>query len=504
MFVRKKKNKSGVISVQVIDKSYGRYVVIKSIGSSANERQVEALLAAGRRWIDEQLGQNQIDFENKDDLAKLVFNSIQSIQLAGIDLLLGKIFEQIGFDKIKDEIFKHLVFYRLLYPVSKLKTTEYLYRYQQIDWDEDKVYRYLDRLHSTQKELVQQISYAHTLKILGGEPHIVFYDVTTLYFEIEQEDEFRQTGFSKEGKHQNPQIVLGLLVSKGGYPLAYDVFDGKKFEGHTLLPLIDAFKAKYQLDTLVVVADAGLLSSNNIEQLRLKKYEFIIGARIKNETHAIQKQILAHTYKNGNTKIFPKQAGLRLVVSYSHKRATKDAANRERGLRRLEKLIRQGKLTKSSINNKGYNKYLKLSGRITVSIDYEKYKKDTVWDGLKGFYTNSSLPVDDIIDNYNQLWQIERAFRVSKTELKIRPICHRLPRRIEAHICLTFVAYKVYKEPERQLKERNAAISATKAIEIASFIFSITARLPQSKQTITTLLIKTDEQKYLASIFNWK
>ncbi|MFN7188649.1 MAG: hypothetical protein ACK5V5_01775 [Cyclobacteriaceae bacterium] len=138
MFVRKKKNKSGVISVQVIDKSYGRYVVIKSIGSSANERQVEALLAAGRRWIDEQLGQNQFDFENKDDLAKLVFNSIQSIQLAGIDLLLGKIFEQIGFDKIKDEIFKHLVFYRLLYPVSKLKTTEYLYRYQQIDWDEDK------------------------------------------------------------------------------------------------------------------------------------------------------------------------------------------------------------------------------------------------------------------------------------------------------------------------------------------------------------------------------
>lgn len=111
----------------------------------------------------------------------------------------------------------------------------------------NRIYRYLDKLHKSQKETVQQISYQHTLKILNNDISIVFYDVTTLYFEIDREDDLRKTGFSKEGKHQNPQIVLGLLVSTGGYPLAYEIFEGNKFEGHTMLPIIDAFKLKFIL-----------------------------------------------------------------------------------------------------------------------------------------------------------------------------------------------------------------------------------------------------------------
>lgn len=504
MFVRKKKNKSGVISVQVIDKSSGHYKVLKTIGSSSNESQINELYTKAKNWIAQNNLQNTLDFEQEDQLVQQVLQSVQSIQIVGVDLLLGKIFDDIGFNKIGDSIFKQLVLYRLLYPVSKLKTTEYLYRYQQIDWNEDQVYRYLDKLYKSQKELVQQISYTHTVKVLGNEPKIVFYDVTTVYFEAEQEDELRQTGFSKEGKHQNPQIVLGLLVSKNGYPLAYEVFDGKKFEGHTLLPVVDAFKVKYNLQKLVVVADAGLLSKTNVELLQTNGYEFIIGARIKNETHSLQKQILSSTYKNGSTKVFTKQNDLKLIVSYSDKRAIKDAINRERGLKRLEKQIKQGKLTKQHINNKGYNKYLKLTGDITVEVDYEKYVSDGRWDGLKGYYSNSNLPINEIIENYNQLWQIEKAFRVSKTDLKIRPVYHRLPKRIEAHICLTFVAYKVYKELERQLKEKQTAISANKAIAIASFIFSINYQLPKSKQNISMLLIKTEEQRAIANLFNWK
>ena len=504
VFVRKKNNPSGVISIQIIDKSTGKYHVVKTVGSSSDALEINALYQEGKRWIQSHAKQSSLDFSQEDALVQQFVDAIQSVRLAGIDLLLGKIFNDIGFNKIKDEIFRHLVFYRLLDPVSKLKTTEYLYRYQQIYWDEDKIYRYMDKLHSKQKELVQQISYEHTVKVLGSEPQMVFYDVTTVYFEIEQEDDLRQTGFSKEGRHQNPQIVLGLLVSKNGYPLAYDVFDGKKFEGHTLLPMIEAFKTKYCLESLVVIADAGLLSKSNMELLLAKKYEFIIGARIKNEIHQLQKQILEHTYQNGSTSIFSKENGMKLIVSYADKRAKKDAINRERGLRKLEKQVRQHKLSKSSINNKGYNKYLKLTGDITVEIDYEKYHQDARWDGLKGYYTNSKLSAQEIIDNYNQLWQIEKAFRVAKTDLKIRPVYHRLSKRIEAHICLTFVAYKVYKELERVLKEKKATISATKAIEIASFIFSITTKLPASMETITIPLIKTEEQKLLASLFDWK
>ena len=141
------------------------------------------------------------------------------------------------------------------------------------------------------KESIQQISYEHTLKILENVISVVFYDVTTLYFQIDDEDEIRKRGFSKEGRHQNPQIVLGLLVSVDGYPLAYEIFEGNKFEGHTMLPVIDRFKEKYKLDKLVIIADSGLLSNQNITELQKKKYEFILGARIKNEKQYIKDKI---------------------------------------------------------------------------------------------------------------------------------------------------------------------------------------------------------------------
>ena len=503
MFVRKKQNKSGKISIQVIDKSSGKYRVIKTIGSSSDPNTVDRLLRAAKEWVAAKTAAQEFDFSKTEQTLINLIEAIESVKIVGIELLLGRIFDEIGFNKIKDPIFRHLVLYRLVYPVSKLKTTEYLYRYEQLSWDEDKVYRYLDKLYHHQKEQVQQISYHHTRQILGGQPRMVFYDVTTLYFEIDEEDDLRQRGFSKEGKHQNAQIVLGLLVSENGYPLAYDVYEGSKFEGHTLLPVIEQFKTKYQLQNLTIIADAGLLSNSNIELLIAKGYEFIIGARIKNESVPLQQKILSQSFGNGETRIFEKMNDIKLVVSYSEKRATKDARNRQRGLARLEKQIRKGRLTKSHINNKGYNKYLKMNGDVTIEIDYGKYDTDGKWDGLKGYLTNSLLSAKEIIDNYNQLWQIEKAFRVTKTDLKIRPIYHRLPKRIEAHICLNFVAYKVYKELERQLKEKKAAISANTAIDIASFILAITIKIPLTGQRHTRLLLKTEEQKMLAELFNF-
>lgn len=158
-------------------------------------------------------------------------------------------------------------------------------------------------------------------------------------------------------------------------------------------------------------------------------------------------------------------------------------------------------MIKSNINNRGYNKFLKLEGEITVAIDTEKLKQDTKWDGLKGYLTNTKIPKDQIIENYRHLLQIEYAFRIAKTDLKIRPIYHRLQRRIEAHICISFVAYKVFKELERQLKVKNANISANKAIEIAENIHEITFELPSGNNKISKLLLLTEEQKYFASLF---
>lgn len=502
MFVRKKKNTSGKISIQVIDKSRGKYSVIKTIGCSDNALEISALLQQAEKWIKDNTGVTELDFANEEKLFVQVFDSIERLKLVGLELLLGKIFDEIGFNKITDEIFRQLVIYRIAFPQSKLKTTEYLYRYQHIDWDEDMLYRYLDRLHKKQKDTVQQISYEHTLKILGNDISVVFYDVTTLYFEIDEGDELRKTGFSKEGKHQNPQIVLGLLVSKGGYPLAYDIFEGSQFEGHTLLPVITSFKEKYKLDKLVVVADSGLMSGKNIEQLTESHYEFIIGASIKNENREIQKQILSLQLKNGQSAVINK-GNLRLIITYSDSRAKKDTYNREKGIRKLEKQITKGKLTKASINNRGYNKFLEMEGTISLSLNAEKIQKDKLWDGLKGYITNTNLPNDTIVENYRHLWQIEKAFRITKTDLRVRPVYHRLPHRIEAHICISFVAYKVYKELERKLKELKTNISAAKALEIAENIFEIQMESPITKQKIRKILLLTQEQKDLAKLFDF-
>lgn len=502
MFIRQKKNKSGVVSVQIIDKSSGTYKVLKTIGSSNITSELDCLIQKANAFIQQQTGLQELDFSGSSEVINNILNNITAHKLVGIELVLGNIFNEIGFNQIKDNLFKDLVLYRLVYPKSKLKTTEYLYRYEQKEYNEDEIYRYLDKLNDTQKETVQKISHEHTKAILGDEISIVFYDVTTIYFEIDNEDELRKTGFSKEGKHQNPQIVLGLLVSKGGYPLAYDIFEGNQFEGHTMLPIIDAFKNKYQLKQLVVVADSGLLSAHNIEELQSKKYEFILGARIKNEARLIKEKILALDLNNGESQII-NNGDLKLIITYSDLRAKKDRYNREKGLKKLEKRVRTGKLTKASINNRGYNKYLKLEGEIKVIVDKEKFEQDSQWDGLKGYLTNAKMSKEDILENYSHLWRIEKAFRVSKTDLKIRPIFHRKQKRIEAHICLNFVAYKIYKELERKLKEKKSDLSPEKVIEILQGIYQIEIRNTQNNELVTKTILLTEEHRKLQKLFNF-
>jgi len=504
MFVRKKLNKSGVVSVQILEKRSGKSVLVKTVGSSSDPKGISELFEQGQRLINKLRGQAILNFDidKEAQLVDLFFNGIKELSLAGPELVLGKLFDEIGFNAIKESLFRDLVITRLCYPASKLKTIDYLFKHKGVSIDIERVYRYLDKLNSKQKEKVQQISYQHTLKILNNELNLIFYDVTTLYFEAEQEDDLRKTGFSKDGKHQQPQIVLGLLVSIGGYPLAYEMFEGNKFEGHTMLPVIEAFKSKYDLKELIVIADAGLMSNENLSELQSKNYQYIIGARIKNETQAVQKQILDTPLKNGESAAITKDENSRIIISYSAARAKKDAANRKRGLEKLEKNIAKGKLTKQHINNRGYNKYLKIEGDVKISINIEKYEADSKWDGLKGYITNSPLTKDAIIENYNQLWHIEKAFRISKTDLRIRPIYHRVKHRIQAHICIAFCAYKIYKELDRQLKIKKAELSPQKVIDIAKTIYRITIETNLSNTRHSRLFVDKEEQRYLLKLFD--
>ena len=502
MFLRKLINRSGSISVQIISKAGGKYKVVKTIGFGKTEQEVQKLYYLGKQELERLTMQSKLFVSENDTLINDIFSSLSnsSIRVIGPELIFGKLFDKIGFNQVKEDLFRHLVISRLAFPLSKLKTTDYLYRYQGISIDISAIYRFLDKLNDKLKSQVEQIAYEHTKQVLGGKISVVFYDMTTLYFEASDEDDLRKTGFSKDGKHSNPQIFLGLLVGLGGYAIGYDIFEGNTYEGHTLIPFLESISKKFNLEKPIVVADSGLLSKDNIEALEKENYQYILGARVKNETTAIKEKILESKLKDGQIKSIKKNDVSRIIIGYSDKRARKDSHNRERGLKRLEKKIKSGKLTKSSINNRGYNKYLKLEGEVSVEIDYDKYNKDDKWDGLKGYITNSKLSGKKIIENYSNLWHIEKAFRMSKTDLRIRPIYHRLKHRIEAHICISFTAYSIYKELERLLYKEKSTLSLKRASELTHNMYQITYVLPESKHTKTRLLKMDDDQAELFQI----
>jgi len=483
MYIRKKQNTSGSQSVQLIQKVRGKYKVVKTIGSATTRQEIEKLVNLARQEIERLTAQPKLFASESDAAIEKAFAMLNNanIRTLGPEIIFGKIYDRIGFGIIKEEMFRHLVIARLAFPLSKLKTIDYLYRFQGKSLEIDAVYRFLDKLNNKLKAEVEQIAFSHTKALLKGNISVVFYDMTTLYFEASDEDDLRKTGFSKDGKHQCPQIFIGLLVGIGGYAIGYDIFEGNTYEGHTLIPFIEKISNKFKIGKPIVVADSGLLSKENIIALENNGYEYILGARLKNESASIKSKILSSHFTNGITKSYSKSKTTRLIVNYSDSRASKDAYNRKRGLMRLEKQIRRGRLTKANINNRGYNKYLKLIGDIKIEIDYDKFNLDKEWDGLKGYITNTKISDIEVVEKYKNLWQIEKAFRMSKTDLRIRPIYHRLQSRIEAHTCVSFAAYCVYKDLERVLYEGKSSLSLKRAAELTHNMYQITYTLPEFK-----------------------
>jgi len=504
MFIRKKQNKSGSISVQVISKSNG-YRVLKTVGVSREPQEIERLVELGKVFITRQNNQYSLFPQDEHDNA-VVLDFVRtlrnaSIRTIGPELIFGRLFDEIGFDAIGEQLFRDIVVTRLVNPTSKLKTVDYLYRYQGKTVSPDSIYLFLDRLNDRYSQQAQQIAYHHTQKILKR-ISVVFYDMTSLYFEAEDEDDLRKIGFSKDGKFQNPQIMLGLLVGENGYPIGYDIFEGNTFEGNTLLPILQKIQKQYSFGKPVVVADAAMLSRKNLDALERGKYPFIVAARIRNETEDMQQEIInrCRGLSNGRSVVIKRNNGHRLIVAYSDKRAKKDKYNRERGLRRLAKRVACGQLTKEHLNNRGYNKFLKLTGKVKVEIDQEKVEQSVLWDGLKGYLTNTDLTANTVIESYGQLWHIEKAFRISKTDLRIRPMYHRRRKRIEAHILVAFVAYTIYKELERRLKEADVPISPKRAAELTKTMYEISFKLPTDPQLHRVLLQMDDEQCQLYNL----
>lgn len=299
---------------------------------------------------------------------------------------------------------------------------------------------------------------------------------------------FAVQAIQNDGKFDCPQVLLGLLVTREGLPVSYEIFEGDLSEKKTFIPLLKRAQGKFGFPSPIVVADSGLLSRKNIEDLVEYGYEYILGARLKNENANVKQKVLDLKLTDGQAASITTDDGLRIVVSYTEKRRKKDAFNRAKGLQRLQDKVASGKVSKKHINNRGYNKYLRLKGEATVSIDMEALEGDAAWDGIKGYVNN--------------LWYIERAFRMNKTDLQIRPMYHRLRNRIEGHICICFYAYVLQLEMGRLLKAANSDLTINKARELVKTMYALTYIKPGHTKPSKVMLRMDKEQQVLYRLAN--
>ena len=410
--------------------------------------------------------------------------------ITGIHDIYGKLFDELNLNSIfaypsrnkrSIEHFKNIVLARIAKPDSKRASVNMLEENFGISLSLDSVYKMMDKINDKSIEKLNTLAYNKTKELFGEKIDVIYFDATTLYFESFTEDEFKKNGYSKDRKFNQPQVVLALMVTKEGLPIGYEAFAGDTFDGHTLIPSLKVLREKYNIDKVVYVADSGMFNNDNLKELEeLEEHEFnyIVGARIKNLSKSIKEQIVnQENYKelNADKRVarFTLDNGRKLIVTYSKKRAKKDRADREKGIIKLKAKLEKEKSVKSHLSNHGYKKYLQLeettenskeknsnnnnkkkSCDLTIVLNEDKIKEDEKWDGLKGLVVNanSTFSNDEILTQYNNLWQVEESFRITKHDLKIRPIYHWTPKRVKAHLAISFTAYMLTRYLEYRVR----------------------------------------------------
>lgn len=404
--------------------------------------------------------------------------------VSGIHEIYGSLYDEIGFSRVFKQcpvsrsILKDTVMARLAKPCSKRSSCELLERDFGITIALEKIYRMMDTLTPERINRLQDITWSHTRELLTDEIKVMFYDCTTLYFESFTEDELRSFGYSKDHKFNQGQVLLALMVTREGLPVGYDeVFPGNMYEGDTFRYAIEKIKTRYRVKRVVIVADSGLLSKPNIELLEKEKLEFILGARLKSLSDKWQEKILDNTdYQKIEkecevlritTHAYTKNR--RLIITHSSKRSEKDRKDREKAIDKLRQKLEKSKRPESLISNYGYKKYLTVDGEVKVRVNEEKLERESLWDGLHGVFTNiktEEMDAEEILTQYHGLWQVEESFRITKHDLKVRPVFHWSEKRIRSHIAICFVAFSLIRFLQYRLrKHTDEGFSAEKIRE---------------------------------------
>lgn len=429
--IRKVKTASGSTAIQVGYYQGKRFKLKKHIGSSKETKKILELITIAKKYISSISPQIELNFNPQSD--EILFKRGIRAKDSRLDTAfhyLEEIYSKIGLNKIENEILKHFVMIRVLHPASKTKSILLLEKYFGINYKRTTVFRQLSKLVSL-KEQVQQIAIKYAKDNLHFDFSLIFYDVTTLYFETHDSDDFRKNGFSKDNKLNQPQILIGLVVNDVGFPIYYDIFKGNTFEGKTIIPIITTIKEKYQIRRFTVVADAGMLSKDNLSELESREIDYVVGARIGN-TKLDEVKDIASQLNQTDKKIIKKD---NILYEYSIKRAKKDKRDNDRQVEKAEYYLRNpSKVMKRS-------KFLSNDTLKSFTLNNRLIEKNRLLEGIKGYKTNiDNLDNKLLIARYKDLWRVEQSFRIAKSDLEARPIYHRRKNSIEYHILIVFTA----------------------------------------------------------------
>jgi transposase len=494
MFVRTKSTpnsprKSVQIVESVRDGHRVRQRIVRHVGVAMDDKELEGLLELAQHIKSQIQEEHTPTLFGPEKMAKLALQasktkqededpinvSLRSLReeqriIVGIHEIYGKLYRQLGFDQVlkpsrhgqsASDILRHIVMARIANPESKRSSVINLEADFGVNLNLQNVYRMMDKLDEEACEKIQACAYQTVAELFGGKIDLIFFDATTLYFESFTEDELKQNGFSKDHKFGQPQVLLALMVTEQGMPIGYEAFPGSTYEGHTLIPMLESIKQRYNLGKVVFVADSGLLNAANLQAMDEAGFKYIVGARLRKMKSDIQQKILntdnytSHDDHDDKLKLasFELDHDRTLFVSHSSKRARKDAHDRSKAITKINQKLKKSKNPKELISNKGNSKFLKIEGKAEIQLDEEKCAQAAVWDGLHGVITNDSeLSAEDALSQYRGLWQVEESFRITKHDLKVRPIYHWTPNRIRAHLAISFMAFTCVRHLEYRVR----------------------------------------------------
>lgn len=486
--IRKTRTSSGSTAVQVVRYENRKIIILKHIGSGRTEMEITALIQSAESWIRKNADQQLLFPATSDRIIHLNTCRFLGVKYTFAYKLLSNIADQCGFSSLRDKLLLDLAIMRIFEPCSKLRSITLLERFFGIRHSERTVYRALPLMISRKAE-VERLVVSFAKKNLSCGLSFVLYDVTTLYFESFEQDDLRKFGFSKDNKANQPQVVIGLLVNPQGFPLGYDVFKGNTFEGHTMIPVINAFRKMNKVKTCTVVADAAMMGLTNLDALKKEGLTYIVGARTANLSPLIIAEI-SDSLKQEDGKTIRKMTDHgELLFEFSAKRFRKDKSE-------MEKQIAKAKMLVASKEQGRRAKFVTVKNGVEYILNFELMKKTERLLGIKGYYTNipkTQAGDQDILDHYRNLWHVEQSFRMTKSDLAARPIFHHRDEAVKTHILICFMALVMGK-----LLEIKTGLSLRRVIDL---LWSVTDAHIVDTVTHDNIILRSEISEDVKTIF---